>query len=332
MTFLFSLKIILYNLLRGKDSGMIKILTFQKCLIMFLGIFSSMTSFADGMLPEDLPHDKAVDESVIELNINDQQIYSDPFKRGVTRSPAYATFGEELASDSSRIDDLRHLQDLRYYRVVGVVGDEELQMPKILELGPDDFFGDEHQGYYVKVQSKQDIADIRTVAKNLMVNYRKNLNRYLIIRFNEKNTLSTYNLEYGPFRTKEITVAHCHYLAALTKNEQMSCSQVHQRYVSDQEKMATQNTATVGLSQFALLDFKEKPYEFSLEKLKKMTLEVTIDQLLGPHGFVITHINEDGISVTGLSGNAMFIPVSTFPINIEGSSAVPPASPTPAGN
>ena len=96
--------------------------------------------------------------------------------------------------------------------------------------------------------------------------------------------------------------------------------------------MAIQNTATVGLSQFALLDFKEKPYGFSLEKLKKMTLEVTVDQLLGPNGFVITNINDNGISVTGLSGNAMFIPVSTFPINIEGTSSASPAQPTPTGN
>lgn len=311
---------------------MIKIQTLNKCFITLIGIFFVFTSFADGMLPEDLPQTDMVDDSVIELDIENQQIYTDPFKRGVTRSPAYATFGEESASDSSRIDDLRHLQDLRYYRVVGIVADEELQMPKILELNPDDFFGDEHQGYYVKIQSKQDLGEIRTVAKNLMVNYNDDLNRYIIIRFNEKNTLSNYDLEYGPFRTKEITVAHCHYLAALTKNKNMNCSQVHQHFVSEQEQMATQNTATVGLSQFALLDFKEKPYDFSLEKLKKMTLEVTVDQLLGPHGFVITNINDNGISVTGLSGNAMFIPVSTFPINIEGTSTASPAQPTPAGN
>jgi len=311
---------------------MIKIQLFNKWLLILITVFSVTTSFADGMLPEDLPQNNVVDDSIIDLHVDNQKIYTDPFKRGVTRSPAYATFGEKSFSDSRRIDDLRHLQDLRYYRVVGIVADEELQMPKILELNPDDFFGDEHQGYYVKIQSKQDLGEIRTVAKNLMVNYTDDLNRYIIIRFNEKNTLSNYDLEYGPFRTKEITVAHCHYLAALTKNKKMNCLQVHQHFVSDQERMATQNTATVGLSQFALLDFKEKPYEFSLEKLKKMTLEVTIDQFLGPHGFVITNINDNGISVTGLSGNAMFIPVSTFPINIDGSSPGSPASPTLVGN
>ena len=108
---------------------MIKIQTLNKCFITFIGTFFVFASFADGMLPEDLPQADMVDDSVIELDIENQQIYTDPFKRGVTRSPAYATFGEESASDSSRIDDLRHLQDLRYYRVVGIVADEELQMP-----------------------------------------------------------------------------------------------------------------------------------------------------------------------------------------------------------
>ena len=65
----------------------------------------------------------------------------------------------------------------------------------------------------------------------------------------------------------------------------------------------------------------------------EVMLEVKVDQLLGPHGFVITNINDDGISVTGLSGNAMFIPVSTFPINIEGgNSSAPAATPTPVTN
>ena len=151
---------------------MIKIQTLHKCFLTLIGVFFVLTSLADGMLPEDLPQSDMVDDSVINLDIDNQQIYTDPFKRGVTRSPAYATFGEESASDSRRIDDLRHLQDLRYYRVVGIVADEELQLPKILELNPDDFFGDEHQGYYVKIQSKQDLGEIRTVAKNLLVNYK----------------------------------------------------------------------------------------------------------------------------------------------------------------
>jgi len=137
----------------------------KQCLSTLIGVSFIMTSFADGMLPEDLPQTDMVDDSIIELDIDNQQIYTDPFKRGVTRSPAYATFGEESASDSTRIDDLRHLQDLRYYRVVGIVADEEMQMPQILELNPDDFFGDEHQGFYVKIQSKQDLGEIRTVAK-----------------------------------------------------------------------------------------------------------------------------------------------------------------------
>ena len=63
-----------------------------------------------------------------------------------------------------------------------------------------------------------------------------------------------------------------------------------------------------------------------------MTLEVTVDQLLGPHGFFITNISNDGISVTGISGNAMFIPVSTFPINIEEGTSASPAPATPTGN
>lgn len=288
-------------------------------------LFISFYIHADGMLEEDMPQStddmSELDDSMIELDLDNQKIYSDPFKRGITRSPVYATFGEESNNDARRIDDMRHLLDLRYYRVVSLIEDNETDMPKILQLNPDDFFGDEHQGYYVKVDSNQDLSAIQTLAKNLMVNYKKDLNRYLIIRFNDKQTQNNYSLEYGPFRTKEITATHCHYLSALVKNKNISCDKILFHFVSDQEVMAQQNTAIIGLSQFALLDIKDKPYGFSLEKLRKMTLEVTVDEMLGPYGFHVTNINEKGISVTGLSGDAMFIPVSTFPINIDGSEA-----------
>ena len=293
----------------------------------------SVQIHADGMLEEDMPMTADgmpdSDESVIELDLDSQKIYADPFKRGITRSPVYATFGEESDNEARRIDDMRHLLDLRYYRVVSLVEDNETDMPKILELNPDDFFGDEHQGYYVKIDTHNDPSKIQTIAKNLMVNYKKDLNRYLIIRFNDNQTQDNYSLEYGPFRTKEITAAHCHYLVALVKNENLSCDKILFHFVSDQEIMAQQNTAIIGLSQFALLDIKDKPYEFSLEKLRKMTLEITVDEMLGPHGFHVTNINEKGISVTGLSGNAMFIPVSTFPINIDGSTTPTPSSANP---
>ena len=52
---------------------MIKIQTLHKCLITFIGTFFVLTSFADGMLPEDLPQTDMVDDSVIELDIENQQ-------------------------------------------------------------------------------------------------------------------------------------------------------------------------------------------------------------------------------------------------------------------
>ena len=48
---------------------MIKIQTLNKCFITFIGIFFVFTSFADGMLPEDLPQTDMVDDSVIELSL-----------------------------------------------------------------------------------------------------------------------------------------------------------------------------------------------------------------------------------------------------------------------
>ena len=61
---------------------MIKILTLHKCFLTLIGVFFVLTSLADGMLPEDLPQSDMVDDSVINLDIDNQQIYTDPFKRG----------------------------------------------------------------------------------------------------------------------------------------------------------------------------------------------------------------------------------------------------------
>lgn len=298
----------------------------NKKIIKQIGIFLIFTLlhtpiFAEGMIEEEMkePIDSE-NETAIELDFSGQGIYSDPFKKGVTRSPAYATFGDDLTAESLRIDDLRHLTDLRHYRVIGIVEDEEMHVPAILELYPDDFFGDEHQAYYVKIETNSDQEAINTAAKNILVNHGQSLNRYLIVRINEQSTQKNYALEYGPFRTKEIAAAHCYYVATILQKKDMECHNVHFHYVSDQEKPVQQNTASLGLSQFALLDIKEKSYDFNLEKLKKVSIDVTVDELLGPYGFHITNINADGVSVTGLSGNAMFIPVSTFPVGIENSS------------
>lgn len=303
--------------------------------IFSMSVGMSLQVFADGMLDDEFTeeHMNPNDESAIELDYSGQGIYSDPFKKGITRSPAYATFGDDAGIDSSRVDDLRHLSDLRHYRVIGIVEDDESNRPAILELNPDDFYGDEHQAYYVKIDTKQDQLEINTAAKNILINHGRSLNRYLVVRFNANSTQNNYDLEYGPFRTKEIAAAHCYYVATILQKKDMECNNVHFHYVSDQEKPITQNTATLGLSQFALLDIKEKPYEFDLNKLKNISIDVTVDELLGPYGFHITNINADGVSVTGLSGNAMFIPVSTFPVSIDKSPSSKPANPTtPASN
>lgn len=307
---------------------------FKKLLPILLATFYSINLFADGMIEGDTSlanEGLFMTPEVLEIQNEDASTYNDPFKKGITRSPAYATFGIDNEMISTRLDDLRHLSDIRYYRVEGVVEDNEADRVKVLEISPEDLYGDEFQGYYVKIASGQDENKLKLQANNLKNNHQKALSKNLILRaVAVNNKQKYYQFEYGPFRTKELAGANCLYLKSVTKNKEINCNLAYRNLVTDLELEMAQNSASLSLSQFALLDLKDKPFEFDLEKVKNMTLDVKVDESLGPMGFYVTNINEDGVYVTHLNGSTMLIPVTTFPVNLkQGNSTTTTQTTTP---
>lgn len=308
--------------------------------LFFILVFSTIHiqhNLADGMLDEDLmiSEDETIVEnhkpSLGEKNNKDTQVvfdrinsttFKDPFKRGVTRSPAYATFNDDANDMQYRPDDLRHLTDLHFYRLASIIQRDEVPRTKILKLFEQDFYGDEHEAYYVRIKSATSPKDLMVVAKTLEVSYYKSLNRNIIIRnITEKNN-SSYAIEYGPFPTIKMAVANCYYVATFVKNNELDCNQsIHKHFVSESENNKNKSFATVGLSQFGLLALKEKPFGFDLNVLSRITIEIMEGETLGPYGFYVTNINEMGVSVAGLNGDVFLIPVSTFPINISSKSS-----------
>jgi hypothetical protein len=297
--------------------------------IFLLSIMHIQYVFSDGMPVED---EMNVEDGKASLVINDADNSSndtqvvieqtnnttlkDPFKRGITRSPAYATFGSGDDNMQYRLDDLRHLTDLHHYRVVSIIQRDEAPRTKILKLFEQDFYGDEHEAFYVRLKSSLILEEMLVAAKTLEISYSQNLNRNIVIRnLNQKNT-SSFALEYGPFSTIEMAVVNCYYVTAAVKGKQLDCGKsIHKHFVSDKENNKNKSIATLGLSQFALLALKAKPFDFDLNVLSKTTIEIMEDEPLGPNGFYITNINEMGVSVAGLNGDVLLIPVSTFPIS-----------------
>ena len=313
--------------------------------LFFFLLFSTihvLHSQADGMLEEDfiIAEDEKVIEnpktSLSEKNNKDTQVVfdrintitiKDPFKTGVTRSPAYTTFNDDAEDIQYRPDDLRHLTDIQFYRLSSIIQMDEAPRTKILKLFDQDFSGDVYEAYYVRLKSATSLKELMVEAKTLEISHYKNLNRNIIIRnISEKNN-SSYAMEYGSFPTIKLAVANCYYLAKFVKSLELDCNQsIHKHFVSDSEDDKNKSFAMVGLSQFGLLALKDKPYDFDINELSRITIKIMEGETLGPYGFYVANINEMGVSVAGLNGDVLLIPASTFPINIP-----PKPSPIPDG-
>lgn len=306
-------------------------------LPILFGIFTflSSTSLYADQMDEDWVEQGSREEGLMMNNEIQNSTYKDPFKRGITRSPAFATFGSKKEVQY-RLDDLRHLSDIQYYRVVSIIQDEEKSRVNILKLFEQGFYGDEYQAYYVRISGSTELQDMEILANNMKNNYYQSLNRNLIIRNIMHKDKTNFALEYGPFSNPEIALANCHYIKVFSMNSNLDCKKtIFRHFVSSEEVEEAESIATVSMSQFALLDIKNKPFEFDIEQLKNTSIDVMVDQPLGPHGFFITNINDMGVTVSGLNGDVIMIPTSTLPIPnkaMKPSAAISQGSPEAATN
>jgi hypothetical protein len=237
----------------------------------------------------------------------------DPFSRGIKRSPEFGFVNERPDQNAGRLDDLRSLSDFRYYRVMGI-SENEKQKDKVLEIndtkkihGP--------QAYYIELESFKDASKAKQYILDFQYSFRSNIRGYLINRKIIKDKKPSFSVEIGPFQNQFVAQAHCSFIKSYSFNAGMQCDNFQKFTVSQDEKKLTTNSASLGLSQFALEDINSRNLGFDSQDLAEASIEVYEGEALGPYGFYVIEITKKGISLASMYGELAEIPGITLPIN-----------------
>jgi hypothetical protein len=237
----------------------------------------------------------------------------DPFSRGIKRSPEYGFVNERPDQNSSRLDDLRALSDFRYYRVMGI-SENEKQKNKVIEINDNKKLHGP-QAYYIELESFKDASKAKQYILDFQYSFTSNIKGYLINRKIIKDKKPSFSVEIGPFQNQYVAQAHCSFIKSYTANAAMQCEAFSKFTVSQQEKKLTPNSASLGLSQFALEDISSRNLGFDMQDLAEASIEVSEGEALGPYGFYIIEITKKGISLASVYGELAEIPGITLPIN-----------------
>jgi hypothetical protein len=114
----------------------------------------------------------------------------------------------------------------------------------------------------------------------------------------------------------ELAKSSCLFLKSNSKQIDLDCESIIKRPMADKEKSLPMNSASIGLSQAALVEYAQSPMSFDLNSIAEASVLVKEGERLGPQGFHIVRINHLGIYLASESGDKAFIPPSTLPINL----------------
>jgi len=237
----------------------------------------------------------------------------DPFSRGIKRSPEFGFVNERPDQNSSRLDDLRALSDFRYYRVMGI-SENEKQKDNVIDISDTKKFNGP-QAYYIELEVFKDAPKAKQYILDFQYSFKSNIRGYLINRKIIKDKKPSFSVEIGPFQNQYVAQANCSFIKSYTANAAMQCDNFKKFTVSQNEKKLTPNSASLGLSQFALGDIASRNLGFDMQDLLEASIEVHEGEALGPYGFYIIEISKKGISLASLYGELAEIPGITLPIN-----------------
>ena len=240
----------------------------------------------------------------------------DPFSRGLVRSPKYGSINSDGLSEYSRSDDLRSLSDIRYYRVLGLfVNQADSNKNFISDLGPIKP-GINPNGYYISLGSFNSLNLSKQSALDFLSLQASFVNRIVSQHMATKNKRMNYQLQYGPFASLEFAKSSCLFLKSNSKQIDLDCENIIKRPMADKEKSLPMNSASVGLSQAALVEYAQSAMSFDLNSIAEASVIVKEGERLGPQGFYVVRINALGIYLASESGDKALIPPSTLPINL----------------
>jgi|GEM_PF-1417241 len=240
----------------------------------------------------------------------------DPFSRGLVRSPKYGSINSDVLSEYSRSDDLRSLSDIRYYRVLGLfVNQADSNKNFISDLGPIKP-GVNPNGYFISLGSYSSPNLSKQSALDFLSLQASFVNRIVSQHMATKNKRTNYQLQYGPFTSLELAKSSCLFLKSNSKQIDLDCETIIKRPMADKEKSLPMNSASIGLSQAALVEYAQSAMNYDLNSIAEASVLVKEGERLGPQGFHIVRINHLGIYLASESGDKALIPPSTLPINL----------------
>jgi hypothetical protein len=252
------------------------------------------------------------------LNVQDSSNASiqDPFSRGLVRSPKYGSINSDGLSEFSRNDDLRSLSDIRYYRILGLfVAQADLNNNFISDLRSSKP-GINPNGYYISLGSYRSLNLSKQYALDFLSSQASFVNRIVSQHTVNKNKRMNYQLQYGPFTSLELAKSSCLFLKLNSKQIDLDCETIIKRPMADKEKSLPMNSASIGLSQAALVEYAQSAMNYDLNSIAEASVLVKEGERLGPQGFYIVRINHLGIYLASESGDKALVPPSTLPINL----------------
>lgn len=284
----------------------------KKSLISFLFLILSQAAFA-------IEKSDLQDSSSISIQ--------DPFSRGLVRSPKYGTIGNDALFEYSRNDDLRSLSDLRYYRILGLfVNQIDPNKNFISDVGlikP----GINSSGYYISMGTYSSPQISKQSALDFLSAQAQFINHMVSQHTISKNKRVDYQLQYGPYTSLELAKSNCLFLKANNKQTNLNCENFIKRPITDKEKNLPLNSASIGLSQAALVEYAQSAMNFDINSIAEASVLVKEGERLGPQGFYIVRINHLGIYLASESGDKALIPPSTLPINLNIKTDTPSVGP-----
>ena len=257
-----------------------------------------------------------------------------PFARGILKPPQYGSILDRENSSNRRMDDIRALDDFRYYRTLAIYENDRKSIGDVIQINASEKADNSYNAFYIILGKFTDKKSAQQASRDFISALRSNLNHRVTIK-ECKGILSTYSssacnnnkktsaekvisyvVEYGPFSHSDLATATCYFLAGRTNQFILDCDLINKRLVyKDEITKELVASATVGLSQPGLIALRDSPLAFNQKDLIATSLAVYEGEMLGPPGFFIVDINQYGIYLASKFNENMLIPAVTFPVN-----------------
>ncbi len=264
-------------------------------------------------------------------------VTQDPFFRGIERSPQYNSLRN--SGKEARQDDLRMLQDARYYRVVALYENEDKSKNGFLEVPLHGKATKRMQnGFYLLLGSYESQQKARQEGIDFVSNNASLINNQLTTRRvgGLKDKKGTYTLEYGPFNSPDLATATCFYIKRNSNQFANECGQPLKHLSASSGETKKTNSATIGLSQAGILQYGQNAMGFDPNAIADTYLLVREGELLGPQDSYVVRINHSGVHLANANGDVATIPAVTLPIHVDikpsNGGATPSESPASPSN